>query len=137
VADQRRGRVHLERQHLALDRTHRHPRLLRQAGDLARPGAGGQHRDGAFMALVAKAQRRDPAGGDFHRLTARMFVQLAAGCQEGALQRAHQKAVVGLMIARAEHRGGERGIEARLALARLLGRQPFERHALGALEVVQ
>src|SRR5262245_34802 len=43
VAQERRGWIHTERQHLPFDRPHRGPQCRFQAFDAARPGAGGEH----------------------------------------------------------------------------------------------
>src|SRR5580704_7457213 len=43
VIEKRRGGVHVQRQHLALDRTHRRTPVGRQPADTARPRAGGQY----------------------------------------------------------------------------------------------
>jgi hypothetical protein len=56
MAQQRVLRVHLHRQHLALERPHRRLQRIRHAGDAARPGAGRQNHDvvGTHPAFLAR-----------------------------------------------------------------------------------
>ncbi len=139
MSDQWRRRIHAQRQHLALDRTHRRQRLRRQfrdAGrDAARPGAGRQHhRIGRVLASIGKHDAIDTAamarnGGD--RL---MLVDAGAGRLRGDPQRERKLAIVDLMILRGEHRARELAGKVRLAPSRLGGGNPLQRQLEPLLE---
>ena len=136
MAQQRRRRVHLQRQHLALDRPHRRQIGRRDAADLARPGAGREHDDiGRFAAAIGDDAAGAPAG-DHHLADRAVLVQLDAGAAGRGGQRAAEPAVFDLVVARAQHRGGDAGLQMRLAPPRLGRRQPFEIEAEAFLEFV-
>ena len=126
VPQQRRRRIHLQGEHLALDRPHRRQIGGRDAGDLARPGAGRQHHNiGTIAAPLGDDARGAPAGDDdlAHRA---MLDQLDPGMPRGDRQRLSQQPVLDLVIAGAEDgRSGTR-FQMRLALSRLGGGQPLQ-----------
>src|SRR6185437_9849094 len=99
-------------------------------------GTRGEQNDISIDTPVVERDARDTAGRALDRRDFRMLMQLAASSDERRAQRAHQLAVLDLMIARAIDCGGKIGMEIRLALARLSARQPFERDAMRALEVI-
>ena len=55
-----------------------------------------------------------------------MLDQFDSGAAGGERQGAAEQPVVDLVVARAQHRGGDAGLQMRLAAARLHRRQPFE-----------
>jgi hypothetical protein len=116
MAEQRRHRIHTQRQHLAFDRPHRRSCRRRQAGDLARPRTRReQHRIG-IDASVLKRDTGNAARIAFDRRDLRMLVQRAAGSDKRRAQGAYQPAVLDLMIAGAIDRSGKIGMEVRLFL---------------------
>ncbi len=111
MAQQRRRRIHAQRQHLAFDRPHRRFRRLRQTGDLARPRARREHDDIGIDAPVVERDAGHTAGRALDRRDLGVLMQLAAGGDESHAQRPHQLAVLDLMIAGAIDRGGEIGMK--------------------------
>ena len=136
MAQQGLGRVHRQRQHLALDRAHRRPQGLGQAVDLPGPGPGGEHHGLGGEAPVVDDDPGGMPGRGLDGGDGGLLLQLAAGPQEGLLQGQHQEAVVDLMVPRAVDRRRRAGPEVGLSRACLAAAQPLELDAQAALELV-
>ncbi len=136
MAQQRRRRVHLQGQHLPLDRAHRRQIGRRNAADLARPGAGRQHDDIGRIAAALGDDAGGAAAGTDDLADRAMLDELDPGAAGGRCQRAAELAVLDLVVARAPHGGGDAGLQMRLLLARLGRRQPGEVEAEPFLELV-
>ena len=135
MVDQRRRRVHAQRQHLALDRAHRRPQFRRQPGDAARPGAGRQHDHvGRDLAAVGQHDAVGARPGDRDFLDRGVLADGGAGRLGGDAQGGGELAVVDLVVLRAPHRAGELAGEMRLASSRLRRRNPLQRQAELLLE---
>ncbi len=133
VGEEGMGRVHLQRQHLALHGPHRQ-RLGRGDVDAAAPGAGRQH---DHVGGMVGAVHHHAAWIILDLLHAGVLVEGGPGGAGGDLQRLGHLAVVHLMVLGAQHRAGQLAGEIGLALARLGGAQPFHRQAEALLEGVE
>ena len=136
VAQQRRLRIHPQRQHLPFDRPYRRTPVRGQPGDAARPGAGGQHHDiggGDGAVLEHDARGAAALGKNFPHRT--MLVDDNAGRLGGDAQRLRELAVVDLVILRREQCAGDFSRKMRFARARRRGREPFERQIEPALKL--
>ena len=136
VIEERRFRIHAQRQHLAFYGAHRRPAVGWQPGDRTRPGTGGEHHDiGSLGRAVFEhdAGRLAALHGNF--LDRPMLVNCHAGSFGGDTQRLHQLAVIDLMILRREQRAGDFSRQMRLSFPRVGGRQPFERQVETTLKL--
>src|ERR1700691_104267 len=128
VIEKRRGGVHAQRQHLALDRTHRRTPVGRQPADTARPRAGGQYDAvGFFDRAVFEQDAFDATAlGDdiFHRLFFDDFGPRRLG---GNAQRGSELAVIDLVVLRRKNRAGDFPGKAGFAPARVRCRKPLKR----------
>src|SRR5262245_33096569 len=130
VADERRGRIHAQGQHLALDRPYRRPQLSRNPTDDAGPGAGRKHHGLSWdLSAVGHDHAVGTPADDRNFLDQSMFANGRARALGGNAQRRHELTVFNLVIFGAEHRARELAGKMRLAPPRFHRRDPLQRQA--------
>ena len=136
MPQQRRRRIHLKRQHLALDRAHGRQIGGRDAADLARPGTRRQHHDIGRLAAAIGDHSGDAVTGQDRLADSAMLDQLDPGLSRRDGEGAAEIAVLDLVVPRTPHRGGDAGLQMRLALPRLGGIQPMQVEPEALLEFI-
>src|SRR5829696_6918138 len=127
MIDQRRSRIHAQRQHLSLDRTDWWSQLRRQSGDATRPGAGRQHYDiGGNLSAISQHDSVGATSSNRNLLDRCLLADGRTGRLGHNAQCRHELAVIDLMIFRTPHRTCELAGEMRLAPPRLGCRNPLQ-----------
>ena len=134
--DDRRARLHLQGDHLALQWPYRRPGDRWDAIDIVRPGARREENHIGLTALASDLNALRLPGLHVNRLDRGVFMQAATGPQKCFMQRPHELAVVDLMILHAGHRSADAWRQMRFHATGLPPGEPFDLKSETAMELI-